>query len=769
VSNKTTSGTSGVSQLNTVVINGPRATGFSSAVVGVGAFRDQKPVDVPLTNSVITRDVMDAQGAKSVMDAVRNTAGVTRSQIGSAYYDNIAVRGVTMNTTTSFRLNGTLPLISTIGIPVENKERVEVLKGASSMYYGMVPPAGIVSFETKRAGPTPVTSFATTFNQYGGYDVAMDVGRRFGDDDKFGLRVNVLDGNDDPGLRPYKGHRTLQSAAFDFRMLDNLTVRADFEHYTKVAPEQAYTVLFNNATVIPNPPDNRTNLGGEWAKTVGKVKNAIFRVDLGLSDNWNLTTEYGTAHAYRDRQSTNFAFLADARDTPSAPYNYTAGNGRVYGNFNSGAYFINNNARVDLSGRIETGPIAHETTFGWTRNTREQDTRGTSVQSFGCPSLSTAPGNACNLNTAGNGILLQNAYSPNDIPYRVQTAPNGPTKTSVVDMGIYAVDRIIFSPRFHLLVGLRRTDYSSIQTDPYVASSEVKTTKTTPNFSGIFKITPDMSVYASRLKGLEAGATVSNTFSNANALLPSAITTQTELGWKMQLATGALLQLAYFDIKKAQPTNAEAPLGSPRPTGAVAPNQCAPEVPLGTLQGTPPQPCTQHWQVQSLGGEVRYRGLEMVASGEATRNIGIIASAIFMNPKVTKDGGVDVVPTASNPNPPPQNLQGKVPGNTAKRTASLFGEYRFDAVPGLAVNAAAYYVGRRPVANTNLAWLPGVTTYSLGTRYRTKFRDVAATFQINIDNLADKNYWAAADTSTAQPIISPGLPRTIRGTAKFDF
>ena len=112
--------------LSTVVITTQRAKGFSSNVVGIGAFRDQLPIDVPLTNSVITRDALDAQGARSVLDAVRNTAGVTRSQLGSSYYDNLAVRGVAMENRSSYRLDGSLPLIALIPIPIENKERVEL-------------------------------------------------------------------------------------------------------------------------------------------------------------------------------------------------------------------------------------------------------------------------------------------------------------------------------------------------------------------------------------------------------------------------------------------------------------------------------------------------------------------------------------------------------------------------------------------------------------------------------------------------------------------
>ncbi|HZW20862.1 TonB-dependent receptor plug domain-containing protein [Noviherbaspirillum sp.] len=55
-------------------------------------------------------------------------------------YDNVAIRGIVVENRGNYRLNGSLPIINLIDVPLENKERVEVLKGAFSLYYGFVPP-----------------------------------------------------------------------------------------------------------------------------------------------------------------------------------------------------------------------------------------------------------------------------------------------------------------------------------------------------------------------------------------------------------------------------------------------------------------------------------------------------------------------------------------------------------------------------------------------------------------------------------------------------
>src|SRR5690348_2669276 len=122
------------SRLPAVTVTGDRVGSFKSDVVQVGTFRDMAPLDVPQTSNVITREMLDAQATTGLFGALRNTAGVTRSQLNGSTYDNISIRGILVENRSNYRLNGWLPVINLIDIPMENKERVEVLKGVSSMY-----------------------------------------------------------------------------------------------------------------------------------------------------------------------------------------------------------------------------------------------------------------------------------------------------------------------------------------------------------------------------------------------------------------------------------------------------------------------------------------------------------------------------------------------------------------------------------------------------------------------------------------------------------
>src|SRR5439155_15931647 len=176
-------------QLEEFNVSSTRMFSYQTDKVQVGSFRDVNPVDVPLTVNVMTREVIEAQGARTIFDAIKNAAGVTRAQTGGgSIADNVAIRGITVENRGNYRLNGSLPVVNLLDLSLENKERVEVLKGATSLYYGFVPPSGVVNLVTKRAGKDPTTTVKVTGNNFGAIAGHVDLARRFAPHDQVGMR-----------------------------------------------------------------------------------------------------------------------------------------------------------------------------------------------------------------------------------------------------------------------------------------------------------------------------------------------------------------------------------------------------------------------------------------------------------------------------------------------------------------------------------------------------------------------------------------------------
>ncbi|WP_238136858.1 TonB-dependent siderophore receptor [Variovorax sp. JS1663] len=286
---------------------------------------------------------------------LRNTAGVTRQQNGGDTFDQLVIRGLAVENRTNFRLNGSLAIPNVSEIPMENKERVEVLKGASALYYGFTSPAGVINLVTKRAGSTPVSTVGMTVGDEGTAQAFVDLGRQFGEQNQYGLRINAAGGRVGSTIDDVEGHRKFLSAAFDWRVNSRLTLKADLEYYRKRITEQAginRLAAVNGLIPLPALPDPRKLLGPPWAEFEAEVKTAQVRADYSLGSNWALMVEAGRSEAERDRRLAIFG-----------NYNVLTGAGRISGNVQH-LEQSSELLRTELFGTFATGSLQHELTLG---------------------------------------------------------------------------------------------------------------------------------------------------------------------------------------------------------------------------------------------------------------------------------------------------------------------------------------------------------------------------------------------------------------------
>src|SRR5450830_988806 len=225
--------------MQAVQVTGARAQGLVPTTTEAGSFRGSSIMDVPSTVNVITRELLELQAVGGLYDAVRNTAGVTRQQNGGETWDQLVIRGIAVENRTNYRLNGSLPIMNFSQVPMEDKERVEVLKGASALYYGFTSPAGVVNFVTKRAGAQPVNSVGVTLDNHGRAIASAEMARRFGSEQEFGLRLNAAGGSLGSYLEGTgKGQRRFASAALDWRVSSRLKLQADLSYDKRQTNEQ---------------------------------------------------------------------------------------------------------------------------------------------------------------------------------------------------------------------------------------------------------------------------------------------------------------------------------------------------------------------------------------------------------------------------------------------------------------------------------------------------------------------------------------------------
>ncbi|MBO9883097.1 TonB-dependent siderophore receptor [Xanthomonas sp. D-109] len=672
----------GATKLDTITVTGARATGLTPQTVEAGSFRGADILDVPSTVNVVTREALDLQGAAGLYDALRNTAGVTRQQNGGDTWDQLVIRGIAVENRTNYRLNGAMPIMNFSQVPLEDKERVEVLKGASALYYGFTSPAGVVNFVTKRAGATPVTRVGLTLDQYGTAVGSVDVARRFGAERQVGVRVNAAGG----ALGSYldgvgDGSRRFLSAALDWRIGDRLLLKGDVEYDHRRVTEQAAVNLptaVGGTITLPHPVDPTRLVGPDWADFEATTRNALLRADYALADGWALTVEAGHSEMARDRRLAIFRFANNA--------GVASGEGSIRGNQQH--HVVDSDLlRAELFGTFASGPIEHELTLGASRTDKGQDP----------------------IYQSNYVIASQNLYAPRAITKVSYGArPTTPTTAALdtEDTGLYALDRMRFGKAWQLIAGLRYARYRSDQGSAHYEASE-----TTPMLAGIYKLGDTVSLYASYAEGLEEGETAPTGSANENQRLAPGVSKQKELGLRWQAPGGTLLSAALFDIRR-------------------------------------PGYYTNSDNVFTADGEQRYTGIELSTQGQLTRQLGWQTSAQWLDPRFAQIG---------------PRYDGKLPENAARRTGSAFLTYAFDALPGFSLNGGAYYTGRRPVNDLNQAWLGDITLLSVGGRYVTTLFARRTSWQLNVDNLADKRYWAGAGTR-----LAAGAPRTLKFTLKVD-
>ncbi|MBN8886137.1 MAG: TonB-dependent siderophore receptor [Rudaea sp.] len=552
-------------RLETISVTADVGKGFQTKTSQVGAFRDQSILDVPLSINVLPRAVMDAQAVSNLFDVLKNTAGVSQAQVNDTVSQNLAIRGIPIDNRTSYRLNGALPVNNLIEMPMEDKERVEALKGSSALYYGFTSPAGIINMVTKRARDKPIDQFTLSTDSNGQVVGALDVGRRFGEDNRYGLRVNVASGKLQAAADDQSGSRSLVAAAFDWRLSDRLSLKLDYENFSKRLVENASIALLpavNNQIPLPRIPDSSKLISGTWAKSKASSENMLGRLDWTLSDTWAAVFEWGRAETDRDARSF----------TSMQKYNIATGAGTLNESIARGQKYINNNARAEIDGRVQTGFLDHELSFGAMQNLRNQ-----------------------NNPTQQTYSIAQNMYNPVVLPPAYYTITPTYRPQDISDRGVYVFDRIRIGEDWQILAGARRTKYRNASTGSPLYEVE----KTSPSVGVIYKFREDTSIYANYIEGLEETGTAPITAVNSGVVLSPAVSKQKELGVRSEVISGITVSASLFEIERGSAY-------------------------LNTSN------------VYVLDGRTHYQGIDFSANGELTPEWSIYASALFLDAELRK-------------------------------------------------------------------------------------------------------------------------------------
>jgi iron complex outermembrane receptor protein len=496
-----------------IVVTADRRNSFGADYMQAGTFRDARIIDTPLTITVLPREVLDAQQASSVFDAVRNTAGVSQAQINTLIYSNLAIRGIQVDNLTNYRLNGVLPAINFVDLPIENKDRVEVLKGAAGLYYGFATPSGIVNLVSKRPLDKPLTVVEINGDSRGGFGGTVDLSRPLSP--TLGLRLNAGASRIETGIDRTRGDRKFASAALDWQASERLRVELDADYSAKTVTEPTEFVLpaaVNGQIALPSLQSASHNLGASWMEADGWTSNLLGRARYSLSDNWRASVSIGQSYLKRDRIYSSFS-----------GYDLATGNGTVNVATTHGNDYRSTIYRGDVTGDFDTGPLHHQLMFGASQNVRK-----------------------INIPTAVRYSFAQNLYNPVVIPEQPTPPRIIANPSTVKDTGAFIFDRISYQDWLEASIGFRKANYSDIS-----RTSRYKDKPDTWSYGLLLKPWEGVSLYGNYIEGLESGGIAQQIARNAGEVLPASLSKQYEAGVKLEPVRGLLLTAAYFDIDRA--------------------------------------------------------------------------------------------------------------------------------------------------------------------------------------------------------------------------
>lgn len=687
--------------LPTVTVVAPAAREARASITGLG---DTPAWQAPVQAIRLTQDVLKDQQVQRLADLVKLDASTSDSYNTTGYWDYLSVRGFTLDNAYNYRREG-LPINAETRIALDNKAAVELLKGTSGIQAGVSAPGGLVNLLVKRPeGRARTAEIGFT----GGSSVmaAVDIGDRFGTDQRFGLRVNAAAEKLDTKIDNTKGHRRLLAIATDWVIAPGSVIEAEIEHSLYRQPSVPGFSLLGSALPSASSIDPSRNLNNQpWAQPVEMAGNTgTLRWKQDWSAGWQSVVTYGEQHL---RSQDRAAFPSGCAAEGNYDRYCSDGTFDLYDYRSEHESRITRALNAQLSGEVRTGQVKHALKFGLLRAVHTTDLE---TAAFSPVSLLGSEGN------------IDGNYGP----YPATATPDYPnTNRHERSTELSLSDSITFSEQWTAWAGLRHTWLKrrvELTEAGIAAPASLDQQVTTPWIALGYTLAPRTQVYASWGEGFEARTAMSTplvTYTNAPQALPVRKSRQIELGVKAQrdhLQWGANL----FRIQRpeAGPVT-DATSGD---TSYIFDGKAVHQGAEGFIQ-------TQHgaWTVNG--------------------------SAMVLHAK-REDS---------------QSYDGKRPINVPEHTLKLSGSYRWAWALPITAQADVVHEGRRWVDPDNTVRLPSWTRVDLGLKAQQRVDGSNLTWRLGVTNLFDKRAWRESPTLTGHIYLFPMAERTVTGSLQVDF
>ncbi|NMZ23827.1 TonB-dependent siderophore receptor [Pseudomonas proteolytica] len=500
-------------ELPALNIQGQDESGYRAQSASVGGFDEAPLLDTPASITVINAALIKDQQARLLSEVLRNDASVGESYAPIGYYENFVVRGFSLNAASSYKINGRT-VTGEQNVALENKQRVELLKGLAGLQSGIAEPSGVINYVTKR--PEDVRSVTVSTDDRGSGYIATDVGGWFGSEQQFGLRANVAHEDLNSYVEHANGQRDFVSLAFDWNISPDAVLQLDAEYQDKQQRSvPGYQLL--GGTEVPHDASPKKLLGHQsGSKQVGiDSLNLNGKFEYRFSDQWKGSVSAARSKVVIDDYSS---FAWGCYGSPSCAGVKVPNYFSPEGNYDIADYRSpddtrrNDEIQAAMTGLFDTAGMGHELTFGTSAFRRVIDKRKSVNEYIGSGNIDQDP----------------ETFLPTDKPLN-----DSHRRLDSRQYGLFVTDRISFNEQWQTVLGGRevRLDEKSFDQNG-VQERHTQQYEFLPNAALIYKPMANLSLYTSYSKGLSLGGEAPWYASNDGEILAPTVSRQIEAGVK---------------------------------------------------------------------------------------------------------------------------------------------------------------------------------------------------------------------------------------------
>ena len=503
------------SDLPPLYAGGQAATGARLGMLG-----NTDVIDAPFSVSAYTAALIQDQQATTVGNVLERDSSVRSTGQTGGIVDSFFIRGfpVGEGNLGELAFDGVYGVASNYRVFTDYAERIEVVKGPGALLYGMSPNSavgGVINVVPKRSLDEDLTRYTASYTQDAQVGSHLDISRRFGDERRFGVRLNGSLQNGDTVIDQQSRDIGIGALSLDYQG-ERLRTSLDLISQQEKLDAASRPFLIAAGVDVPSAANGRTNVSQDWGWSRTRDKSALLSGEYDLTDALTLFAHAGGGKSAVARMSDQTPTLINAAgDTSSIPGYYR---------FDVQRYTVDAGARL----RFETGPISHSATVQASRY-RDELSRGI---------ISGAP-------------VLSNLYHPVDRPKPAIAKPATPKVSASELSGVAIADTLsVLDQRVQVTVGMRQ---QRIQSSNYNsaggATSTYDDSKVTPLFGAVLKPWEHVAFYYNYLEGLSKGDVAPSDAANAGEVFAPYVSKQHEVGVKVDYGT-FMSTLALFQIHK---------------------------------------------------------------------------------------------------------------------------------------------------------------------------------------------------------------------------